>query len=256
MDSDRVEPIRGILDKHIIADDVTMEAPGADQGCIAIEGPCALEVLREAIGFDPPHMLLLEHMEIQHLSGGWLRLARASVSGQFGYWLWGSAAHLADVWKRALHTGAPLGARPVGSIAVEACRIEAGIPQYSAEIDEKTLPQETGQIHAISVTKGCYLGQEIVERVRSRGHVNRKLAGLLFEGKQDIYAGAELMAQGQLAGKVTSAAYSYGLRRTVALAMIRRESAEPGTQLQTAGGLPVEVTSLPFFYPMARSRAN
>jgi glycine cleavage system aminomethyltransferase T len=88
--------------------------------------------------------------------------------------------------------------------------------------------------------------------VRSRGHVNRKLAGLLFEGRQDAVTSA-LMKDGQNVGKISSTAYSYGLRRTISLGMIRHESAEPGTQLQTAAGVSAEVTSLPFFYPMARS---
>jgi len=112
-------------------------------------------------------------------------------------------------------------------------------------------------MHALSFTKGCYLGQEIVERVRSRGHVNRRLVGLLLEDRQEVSVGTGLIAEGQSVGTITSVAYSYGLRRTIALGMVRRESAEPGTQLVArtpAGNLSAEVASLPFFYPMARSR--
>jgi folate-binding protein YgfZ len=250
----RVEVVKQILDKHIIADDVELALPGPETACMAIEGPCALEPLREAIGFDPPGMLPLEHMELRYDSEPPLRFARASLSGEFGFWLWGHVERLADVWQKAARAGAPLGARPVGEIAVEACRIEAGIPRYGADIDDKTLPQETGQMHALSFTKGCYLGQEIVERVRSRGHVNRRLAGLLLEDRQELRPGEELLTDDQTAGRITSAAYSYGLRRTIALGMFRREFAEPGTQLATASGLPAEIVALPFFYPMARSR--
>ena len=254
LDPHCVEPIRQSLEKHIIADDVEVVQPGAGQSCIAIEGPCSLEPLRAAIGFDPPGMLPLEHIELKYFPERALRVARASISGEFGYWLWGAAEELASIWRGAAKAGAPLGARPVGEIAIDTCRIEAGIPRFGADIDDKTLPQETGQLHALSFTKGCYLGQEIVERVRSRGHVNRKLAGLLFEGRQEVQTGAELTKDGQSVGRVSSVEYSYGLRRTIALGMIRRESAEPGTQLAVSGRLTAEVATLPFFYPMARSR--
>jgi folate-binding protein YgfZ len=253
LEPSRVEVVRQILEKHIIADDVTVEATGPAAGCIAIEGPCALEVLREAIGFDPPNMLTLEHMELRDGSLNPLRVARASFSGESGYWLWSSVERLADIWRNAARAGAPLGARAVADVAIDTCRIEAGIPRYGADMDDKTLPHETGRMHALSFTKGCYLGQEIVERVRSRGRVNRKLAGLLFEGRQGVAAGANLTTKEDAAGKITSVAYSYGLRRTIALGMLRPEAAEPGTQL-TANGTPAEVTTLPFFYPMARSR--
>lgn len=271
IDCDRslVETIRQTLEKYIIADDVEVVDQTASLACVAMEGPCSLEVLREAIGFEPPHMLPLEHLEVPDLN---LRLARATISGEFGYWLWGSADQLAQAWTRGAKAGAALGARPVGWLASELCRIEAGVPRYGAEINDKTLPQETGQLHAISYTKGCYIGQEIVERIRTRGHVNRKLVGLLFEGRQDVAPGTELFARENLVGSVTSAAYSFGLRRTIALGMVRREASEAGTFLAaglTAGspgtilpgaqlaaaGLEAEVASLPFFYPMARTRA-
>jgi len=251
----RVDTVRQTLEKYIIADDVEVVDQTAAVACLAIEGPCSLEVLREAIGFEPPHMLPHEHLQVPELS---LRLARASSSGEFGYWMWGSAQQLAAVWTKGARAGAILGARPVGHFASEICRIEAGLPRYGAEINDKTLPQETGQLHALSYTKGCYLGQEIVERIRARGHVNRRLVGLLFNGPQAVAPGVALTADGQSVGSITSAAYSYGLRRTIALAMLRRESSEAGTFLSAAasGGetLEAEVASLPFFFPMARNR--
>ena len=272
-DRSRVDTVRQLLDKYIIADDVAVVDQTTALACLAIEGPCSLEVVREAIGFEPPHMLPLEHLEVPDLN---LRLARSSISGEFGYWMWGAAPQLADAWSKAAAAGSAMGARAVGHLASEVCRIEAGLPRYGAEIaggsDGKTLPQETGQLQALSYTKGCYLGQEIVERIRARGHVNRKLVGLMFDGPQDVVPGSALTAAGKSVGSVTSVAYSYGLRRTIALAMVRRESSEPGTVLtisaphataSSAGstetsagvGLEAEVASLPFFYPMARSRA-
>jgi folate-binding protein YgfZ len=264
-DRSRVDAIRQTLEKYIIADDVEVSDQTGALACVAIEGPCSLEVLREAIGFEPPHMLPLEHLEVPDLN---LRLARSSISGEFGYWMWGSAQQLADAWTKAASAGAALGARAVGHLASEICRIEAGLPRYGAEIassvNDKTLPQETGQLQALSYTKGCYLGQEIVERIRARGHVNRKLVGLLFDGPQRVAPGAGLSTGAHSVGSVTSVAYSYGLRRTIALAMVRRETSEPGTFLRVSAsagegaaeaGLEAEVASLPLFYPMARIRA-
>jgi folate-binding protein YgfZ len=245
----RLAAIRATLQQHIIADRVELRDEGDARGWLALEGPCTLEVLRDAVGFDPPHMLLLQHLVLPDLS---LRLVRTSLTGEFGFWIDAPAAQLAGIWDRCLEAGRLLGVRPVGFDASEICRIENGIPRYGADINEKTFSQETGQMHAVSFNKGCYLGQEVVERIRSRGHVNRKLMGLLFEGPQHVSHNAEIVAQGQPAGTITSVAYSFGLRRTIALAMLRRESAEPGTSV-TVAGLPAEVTSLPFFYPMVRS---
>jgi folate-binding protein YgfZ len=247
-DAQCVATVRQTLQKHIIADRVAVEEPGAG-GWLAIEGPCALEVLREAAAFDPPHMRPLEHLELPDSP---LRLVRASAAGEVGFWISGPGEQLAGIWDRSLHLGKPLGVRPAGFDAAEICRIEAGVPRYGADMNDKTLPQETGQMHALSFNKGCYLGQEVVERIRSRGHVNRKLVGVLFEGKQQVAPGAEITVKGQAVGSVTSAAYSFGLRRTIALAMVRREAAEAGTPV-TVGALAAEITSLPFFFPMART---
>ena len=232
-DGFRLETIRQTLEKYIIADDVEVVDPPAAQSCLAIEGPCALELLREAIGFEPPHMLPLEHLEVPELN---LRLARASISGEFGYWIWGPGAQLAGVWTQAAQAGAVLGGRAVGHQAAEICRIEAGIPRYGAEIDDKTLPQETGRLNAISYTKGCYLGQEIVERVRSRGHVNRLLARLEIDSDTPPAQGEKVVAQGNEAGEITSAAWSPALEKVVALAWMRAECvrAEEGLTVESA----------------------
>ena len=132
----------------------------------------------------------------------------------------------------------------MGFEALEICRIERGIPRYGIDITEKNLPQETGQTHAVSFTKGCYIGQEVVERIRSRGHVNRKLVRLLFEGRQDVPTETAIFFDGQPVGATGSSAYSFGLQRTVALGYLRLEFAEPGKRVM-AGTLPAEVAELP-----------
>ena len=239
------EVTRQQLDHHIIADAVELEDWSARLACLALEGPCAREVLREALGFDPPHMHPLEHIYIEDLAA---RLLHASACGTEGYRILVPPDRAVDLWRKALEAGASFGLRSVGFEAVEIRRIEAGLPRYGSDMDSKTLPQETGQMQALSFTKGCYIGQETVERIRSRGHVNRQLVGLSFEGKRDIARNRMALAAGHPSGFITSAAYSYGLRRTIALAYLRRESAQPGTSV-IVGNDPAKVVLLPFDAP-------
>jgi folate-binding protein YgfZ len=129
------------------------------------------------------------------------------------------------------------GATACDAAALEAARIEAGWPSYGIDITEKNLPQEVGRdATAISFTKGCYLGQETVARIDALGHVNRHLVRLRFEGRAIPSPGAELTADGQPAGNVTSAAWSAGWQAPIALAYLRRGSDAPGTRIAWSGG--------------------
>ena len=248
-DPDRAAVILGALDRHIISDVVDLEDRGPRTACLGVEGPCAREALSEAIGFDPPHMRLLEHMEVTDLGA---RLVRASLSGEEGYWVYSSPEQIMLLWDRIREVGSGFGVLPAGFGAVEVCRVEAGIPRYGSDITEKSLPQETGQMQALSFTKGCYIGQETVERIRSRGHVNRRLVGLLLDGAEPVLPGTPLLAGGETVGSITSSARSFHLQRIVALGYVRREHAETGTLL-AAGEVPAEVSPLPFFAAAPRT---
>ena len=136
---------------------------------------------------------------------------------------------------------------PCGTEALESLRIEAGIPRYGAELAEDTLLLEAGLLNAVSFTKGCYLGQEIVERARSRGHVNWRLVGLTVDSAQPPAPGEKLTAAEKQIGEITSACVLPSPGKTIALAYVRREVAETGTQLALASGAAAEVTALPFY---------
>jgi folate-binding protein YgfZ len=124
------------------------------------------------------------------------------------------------------------GARPVGSLAFDAVRIEAGEPVMGRDLDEKTIPQESGLVpEAVSFTKGCYLGQELVARIDSRGHVNRVLRGIVVGTNVLPPENAELFADGAPVGRITSLAESLTLRAPVGLALVRRE-VEPGSRVE------------------------
>jgi folate-binding protein YgfZ len=134
-----------------------------------------------------------------------------------------------------------------GTQALETLRIEAGIPRYGEELGEDTIPNEAGLWNALSFNKGCYVGQEIVERTRSRGHVNWKLMGLIVESEIPPPAGEKLVRGGREIGEVTSSCVSPTLGKTVALAYLRREVSEPGTKLEFLSGTVAEVVALPFY---------
>ena len=125
-------------------------------------------------------------------------------------------------------------------------RIESGMPLYGVDMDESTIVPEIGIDDMISYTKGCYIGQEIIARIHFRGHVAKKLAGIIAPDKSDLKPGAELNTKdGKNAGRVTSVTVSPKLQKTVGLAYIRYEHLADGTEL-LAGDTAIEVKSLPF----------
>ncbi len=158
---------------------------------------------------------------------------------------------------RALWDGAPAivapaigaaGAVPLDLATAEAIRLEAGVPRFHRDMDEETIPLEAGiESRAISFTKGCYVGQEVVIRVLHRGHgrVVRKLVGLLVGGNQTPGPGAGVRGADRDIGRVTSSAFSPALQRPIALAYVHRDFVAAGTMV-TVDGANAEVTSLPF----------
>lgn len=139
-------------------------------------------------------------------------------------------------------------ARPMGLIAATTVRIEAGEPVMGVDADESTIPQETGLVPAaVSFTKGCYLGQELVARIDSRGHVNRLLRGIVLRDTVVPPVGAELVANGEVVGSLSSVGESLALRAPVALGTVRRE-VEPGAVVEVrwpGGSASAEVRELP-----------
>jgi len=140
------------------------------------------------------------------------------------------------------------GARPIGVLAETAVRIEAGEPVMGVDVDESTIPQETGLVpEAVSFTKGCYLGQELVARIDSRGRVNRHLRGLVVRETVLPPSGAEVFLNAEVVGLISSVGESLELRAPVALATVRRE-VEPGTEVEirwAGGSATAEVRQLP-----------
>jgi len=248
------------LDHYWIREDLTFHDRSSEWGQLVLAGPMAAGIIeqltgspvshRERVrvraGSSPPTPLpegegsYLANWNMQW-NGLSLMVRRFQERGFQSFHLVGVAAGMEPLW-RALRQ---LGAIACGVRALEVIRIEEGFPVIGLDITEKNLPQEVGRnAKAISFTKGCYLGQEIVARIDSRGAVSKLLCGLRFQSAEVPPSGGELTHEGQPAGQVTSAAYSPGFQASVALGYIRRPWHEPGVVLDSAWG-PATVVELP-----------
>ena len=175
-------------------------------------------------------------------------VTRTSDAGEAGYDVYVETAQ-AEALKAAIaNAGVPL----LDSAVADAIRIEAGVPVFRRDMDEETIPLEAGiESRAISFTKGCYVGQEVIVRVVHRGHgrVARKLVGLRVDGDRVPAAGAAIQAgaddTARDAGRVTSSTWSPALGQPIAIGYVHRDFVEPGTEL-TVDGAAARVTALPF----------
>jgi folate-binding protein YgfZ len=191
------EPLFQHLDRYIIADDVTLEDITPETYCLGLEGPKSAEAAQAAAMPAPNH-------RCAHIDWGGASVASIAMTSEHGVRIYGPLARREEV-EQALEAA---GAVAASAEDAEAARIHNFRPRYGHDITDSSLPQETQQTHAIHFQKGCYLGQEIVERIRSRGHVNKTLMGFRLEGDAVPAAGAALFAGGKEAGEVTSAAPS------------------------------------------------
>ncbi|MGA2879892.1 MAG: folate-binding protein [Bryobacteraceae bacterium] len=203
------QPLYQHLDRFIIADDVTLEDATDAIATIAVEGPQAADVLQRT-GAPIP--------EAEYSSEDWGTsfVARLNSTGSTGLFIFAPASEKAALISR-LETA---GAEPADAEAARVVRLEHGKPRYSEDISERFLAQEANQPHALHFSKGCYLGQEIVERVRSRGQIHRVLKPLTLETTEPPAPGTKLELNGTGA-EITSAAYSPALGKVVALAYVR-----------------------------------
>ncbi len=173
-------------------------------------------------------------------------VVRVTHTGEDGFDLIADAERAAALWNALREAGAS----PVGYEALEMLRIEAGIARYGIDMDDASVVSELNLDDAVSFTKGCYLGQEIIIRIKHRGHVAKKLAGLMFEGAAKVEVGAVVKsADGREAGRVTSVTYSPRLGRTIALGYLKYDYLASGTSVRISAGdqdLVAQVTELPF----------
>ncbi|MFN4242563.1 MAG: YgfZ/GcvT domain-containing protein [Tepidisphaerales bacterium] len=247
--------VRPALEKFVFTERVTFHDRSGEWSELGLYGPAALSVLQEAGSVAAE----LSELGIRRVSlfghEGWL--FRDDLCGKAGYHLLLPRASLLEVWEKL---NAPYRdqankrlLRPVGWAMFNACRIEAGRPLFGIDFTDQSLPAETGLFErAVSVTKGCYLGQEIVARMYARGQVARKVVGLRIADDALPAAGAEVTDESgeNIVGAVTSSTLSPVLGgAAIALAVIKKGYFDPGTRLR----VPAEgahhiahVTALPF----------
>ena len=223
------ESLYAHLDKYIIADDVSLEDTTEETVAIGIEGPGAADV-ESRLG------LALPAAPYSHIAWGDRLVIRSSVTGQPGFSIVAPAADGEALIREIEAAGAVRASEQDARVV----RLELGHPRYGEDITDQYLPHETQLLGALHFSKGCSIGQEIVERVRSRGGVHRFLVPLEIEGDTPPEAGAVITADGKALGAITSAAWSPARGRIVALGYLRLEEIAQGVPL-VCGGRPVHL---------------
>jgi folate-binding protein YgfZ len=213
------EKVLQLFDHYIIADDVEVADISDQLTALGLTGPESRNVLERA-GISVPQLGYLQFADMKWNSVS-ITVLRSGEEVKESWQVWIAPEHVGGLWDSLVKAGA----RPSGKSALNLFRISRGIPQFGQDIRERDLPQETGQMRALSFTKGCYLGQEIVERIRSRGAVHRQFEAFAVEGPPPE-AGTKMQADGKEVGEITSCAILplAGGDRAVALGYVRREA--------------------------------
>jgi folate-binding protein YgfZ len=231
------EKVLAIFDRYIIADDVEIADLSGKIAAIGLTGPETRSVFERA-GIELPELACMQFAEIKW-SGILVTLLRLGNEASNSWQMWILPGERDRLWESLIKAGA----KPAGRAALELFRISRGIPQFGVDIRERDLPQETGQERALNFTKGCYLGQEIVERIRSRGAVHRQFTAFDVEGTLPD-PGTKMVAGEKEVGEITSSAVLLcaDQDRPVALGYLRREAREKEL---SAGTARLKLSSIP-----------
>jgi folate-binding protein YgfZ len=243
------------FNRYIIADDVQVVDVAPHYGLLSIQGPSAEAVLKST----EPTLSLpsaeLHWTRMNHSSWGEVYCMNQRRVGLPGFDLFIPTQSLSAVFSRLLDVARAMGGGPCGWRALEIARVEAGIPRFGAEMDETNLPPETNiEARAINYAKGCYIGQEIIARIRTYGQVAKALRGLRLD--PDLQAlpekGDKLFVEGKEVGYVSHAVRSPTLHENIALGYVRREHNRIGNELRMktkTGDSTARIVELPFVRP-------
>jgi folate-binding protein YgfZ len=225
------------LKKFIIASDVKVQDLTEATGSAAVEGPRAAQVVQQVCGVELDEMpaMAIRDVAADGITG---QIVRRSHFGESGAEFIVAREALAPLWEKLLAAIRAQSGEPIGMNALNALRLEARVPWYPADFNEAMIPHEaTLENTHISFNKGCYTGQEIVERVRSRGHVNRKRVSLGFSSTEPPAPGTKLRAaDGAEIGFVTSAAALPKSQPAIGMGYVRREQFATGSEVEFDGG--------------------
>lgn len=212
------------LERHVIADDVTVEDMGLRTRLCTVVGERGAAAISDALGVPASGLAPWEHRD-GAAGGETVTVLRAEDLGSPSFHVIGTAAALGD---------ALAGLPAVGQDVWDALRVEAGVPAFGAELDERTMPLEARLTDSISFTKGCYVGQEVIARLRRQDRVKRTLVRLRLDGDTTPAPDAPVLAGGDEIGAVTSVARTP--RGIFALAYVKAGRGTPGERLGVAGG--------------------
>jgi aminomethyltransferase len=226
------------LARFTLAGDFRVRDLSAETNALSVQGAGAREVLEAVLG-EEAASVARGRVVAARFADASVNVIRATHTAEDGFDLIvgiGEVQRLRDALFAA-------GARAVGEEAQEVLRVEAGVPRYGVDADETNVVSEVVPEDALSFTKGCYIGQEIIARIHWRGHVAKKLTGLVLDESADarpptadVLAGAKLSSESEErdAGRLTSCVYSPLLGRTVALGIVKYDFLAPGTRLRVA----------------------
>jgi folate-binding protein YgfZ len=236
------------LNRYLVADEVEIADRSAEYAFISVQGPRSDALLRRATGNADLPAVMNGHVMVD-LAGAAICVVRGDRNDLLGFDLIVPLKSAISVAQKLTNDGERFSATWIGEQAQNILRVEAGVPRYGVDFTEENLLLEVGIDHAVSFTKGCYLGQEVVERIRSRGHVNKRLCGLLLDGVVAADAGDQLQTDGKDAGRITSSVISPRLGRPIALGYVIKEYWELGTELSLrhrGANIHAKVVKLPF----------
>ncbi|HZI19983.1 MAG TPA: glycine cleavage T C-terminal barrel domain-containing protein [Pyrinomonadaceae bacterium] len=235
------------LERFTLAGDFRVRDLTGETAHLSVQGAAAAEAVRAVLGAEAASTAR-GRVAGAGFGAGTVTVVRATHTGEDGLDLFAGTGEAAALWEALTAAGA----RPVGADALEVLRVEAGLPRYGVDATEQNVVIEVvDEAAAVSYTKGCYVGQEIIARIHWRGHVAKKLTGLLLEGGGEVSAGARLRGEdgGREAGRVTSVVHSPRLGSGVALAVVKYDLLAPGTRLRVFEGeeeiCAAEVAALP-----------
>lgn len=234
------------LERFTLAGDFRVNVLTDKLALVSVQGARASKIIEQVLGNEPAKA---GHGQVVQV--GWqenfVQVIRATHTAEDGFDLFIPSQVASSLWDALTNAGA----EPFGFDALEILRIEAGLAIFGVDFDVTNVVLETGLDEAVSFTKGCYIGQEIIARIHWRGHVAKRIAGLIFDERGAIGSDDKVLSgEGKEIGRVTSTCFSPSLQRTIALGMIKYDYLAPGTAVlvdsdgeQHAG----RVAELPFF---------
>jgi len=246
------EAVRSRLEAYIIADDVQVLDARPHYGLVTIQGPESELCLGKVFLSEPIPERELQVVKIQGVLEGIVYCARNPRLGGAGFDLFAPAGSMSLLFERIRAAAAGLGGSVCGSLAWERLRVLRGIPRYGVDMDESSLAPETGlESRAISYSKGCYIGQEVIARIRTYGQVARSLRGMRVLGRTVPAAvGDKIHAEdGREVGRITSLAVLPGGGGLALLGYVRKEHHALGSCLigrGSQGEYPLRIVSLPY----------